>query len=211
LLYVFCSVKGGTFDGKIKMPAAITCGSVGDIIALGQLALRLSRALKDSAGSAKQYQGLRKDLDSFSQVLVQVIATYQIHDSSAWFDNIDDLTKASVDGCAATMREVLELLAKYDCSLQAGGSGNSVKDAFKKIRWLGEKEKIAEFRQRLKTGTDKILILLNLATKRRDHSTLLAFLHLQLVVRVSAQLDCRAMLSRIDEVQRLINKQREVT
>ena len=55
------------------MEVALTFGSVGDIIAVCQLAVKLSRALGGSpCGSAKEYQGLQKDLDVFVRILSRV-------------------------------------------------------------------------------------------------------------------------------------------
>jgi len=50
----------------------ITFGSVGDIIAVGQLARALAQALSEARGSAKQYQGLVKELQGFEKALLQV-------------------------------------------------------------------------------------------------------------------------------------------
>ncbi len=53
------------------MEVAWTFGSLGDIIAVCQLAIKLGRAIVSSQyGSAKEYQGLRKDLDLFVKVLM---------------------------------------------------------------------------------------------------------------------------------------------
>jgi len=52
--------------------SGITFGSVGDIIAVGQIACALAQALGDSRGSAQGYQSLRKDLEAFDQALLQV-------------------------------------------------------------------------------------------------------------------------------------------
>lgn len=57
------------------MSAALTFGSVGDIIALCGLAIELGKALSSAHGSAKEYQSLRRDLDQFIQVLMQVCST----------------------------------------------------------------------------------------------------------------------------------------
>jgi len=50
---------------------SITFGSVGDVIAVGQIAWALARALTDSRGSAKEYQDLVKELQAFDQALLQ--------------------------------------------------------------------------------------------------------------------------------------------
>jgi hypothetical protein len=55
---------------------SITFGSVGDIIAVGQIAWSLAKALTDSKGSAKEYQGLVKELQTFDQALLQVYSLY---------------------------------------------------------------------------------------------------------------------------------------
>jgi hypothetical protein len=52
--------------------SGITFGSVGDIIAVGQIACALAKTLNDSRGSAKEYQGLVKELQTFDQALLQV-------------------------------------------------------------------------------------------------------------------------------------------
>jgi hypothetical protein len=52
--------------------SGITFGSVGDIIAVGQIAWALAKALTDSRGAAKEYQSLIKELNSFDQALLQV-------------------------------------------------------------------------------------------------------------------------------------------
>jgi hypothetical protein len=64
------------------MEVALTFGSVGDIIAVCQLCVLLGRAIglgcKAVSGSAKEYQDLRKDLELFVQILVQVVSTFSI-------------------------------------------------------------------------------------------------------------------------------------
>ncbi len=51
---------------------SITFGSVGDVIAVGQIAWSLAKALNDSRGSAKEYQGLVKELRAFERAVLQV-------------------------------------------------------------------------------------------------------------------------------------------
>lgn len=52
--------------------SAITFGSVGDIIAVGQIAVDLAQALSNTRGSAKDYQGLVGELQAFDKALLQV-------------------------------------------------------------------------------------------------------------------------------------------
>lgn len=86
-------------------------------------------------------------------------------DSSTWLRNIDSLTKSAVDDCAVTIQETLHRLARYDTSLRPQGSGNRAKDTSNKIKWLGEKKRLGEFREKLKTGTESIIMLLSVASK----------------------------------------------
>ena len=52
--------------------SGITFGSVGDIIAVGQIGWALAQALSSSRGSSKEYQALVKELQRFDQALMQV-------------------------------------------------------------------------------------------------------------------------------------------
>lgn len=60
--------------------SGISFGSVGDIIAVGQIAWALAKALTESRGSAREYQGLIKELEGFDKALLQVICVYCIYD-----------------------------------------------------------------------------------------------------------------------------------
>jgi hypothetical protein len=57
---------------KYTVSMSITFGSVGDIIAVVQIAWSLAKALADSAGSAKEYQDLIKELQTFDEALLHV-------------------------------------------------------------------------------------------------------------------------------------------
>jgi hypothetical protein len=54
---------------------------VGDIIAVGQIAWALARALTESRGSAREYQGLVKELEGFDKALLQVSYAHYIDDA----------------------------------------------------------------------------------------------------------------------------------
>lgn len=58
------------------MEVALTFGSVGDIIQLCQLAIRLRRAIGAGCNavgeSEKEYQELREELDTLVRILMQV-------------------------------------------------------------------------------------------------------------------------------------------
>lgn len=54
------------------MSFCITFGSIGDIIAVGQIAISLVKALRSGCGSAKEYQSLVRELENFDKALLQV-------------------------------------------------------------------------------------------------------------------------------------------
>jgi hypothetical protein len=143
------------------MSAALTFGSVGDIITLCSLAVELSRALGGSRGSAKEYQMLQKDLDQFVQVLMRVIATYEQFERSHWLDSLGHVTKAIVDECGSLIGEVLrKLREKYGDSLQPGGSGNRVKDVYKKLEFsVRERDRIQLLQGSLNKAISRLSLL----------------------------------------------------
>ncbi|KAL6364619.1 hypothetical protein LRP88_02022 [Fusarium phalaenopsidis] len=107
------------------MEVALTFGSLGDIIAICQVAVQLGRAIgvgsRVVGESAKEYQDFREDLDAFVRILMQVglnvsispdgeksdnvipqvVATYQQHEFSPYLDGLDK---------AVNREEIFELL-----------------------------------------------------------------------------------------------------
>lgn len=143
------------------MSTALTFGSLGDIIALCGLAVELSRALSTAHGSAREYQSLRKDLDQFVQVLMQVIATYEQFENSPSLDSLRRVTKSIVDECGALVGEVLHRVReRYGESLQPGGSGNKARDAYKKLEFsVRETEKIRLLQESLNRVIGRLSLL----------------------------------------------------
>ncbi|KAK4157476.1 hypothetical protein C8A00DRAFT_40188 [Chaetomidium leptoderma] len=175
------------------MEAALTFGSLGDIIAICQLAVQLSRALalgcKAVGGSAKDYQDLREDLALFVQILLQVVATYQERENSVYLTGLDNTTKAVVEQCASLIDAALHHFGtRYHGGLQPEGSGSKWRDAYKKIEWsVREKERLQELREMLRKNTERLTLLNGLAARK------------------SARVDNATMLARIDEVQCLVS------
>lgn len=70
------------------MEVALTFGSLGDIIAVCQIAIQLGRAIASSQyGSSSEFQGLKKDLDVFVKVLMQVRPPHTIRPWSPFMSN----------------------------------------------------------------------------------------------------------------------------
>ncbi|PQE14012.1 Glycoside hydrolase superfamily protein [Rutstroemia sp. NJR-2017a BBW] len=133
---------------------SITFGSVGDIIAVGQISWSLAKALNDSRGSAKEYQGLVKELRAFERAVLQIVALWQNYDCP------DVITTDAVKDWLDTLRAFQEKAGKkYGASLgTSGGSGNLVKDISKKFVWMKEKEDILDLRRKLSSATDTITV-----------------------------------------------------
>ncbi|KAF5010875.1 hypothetical protein FDECE_2982 [Fusarium decemcellulare] len=114
------------------MEVALTFGSVGDIIALCQLAAQLGRAVGVGGGdgeSVKEYQQLRQDLDLLVRILVEVMTTLQQYEESEELKTLNDAAKSVVDQCASLMQETLDRIQPRYCnSLRPEGPGSKMKD-----------------------------------------------------------------------------------
>lgn len=69
------------------MSAALTFGSLGDIIAICQLVNELGQALSDSRGSGREYRDLRQDLDAFVRILM-LVCLFPISQSQLFINSI---------------------------------------------------------------------------------------------------------------------------
>ncbi|KAL8366010.1 hypothetical protein RB595_004679 [Gaeumannomyces hyphopodioides] len=145
------------------MSAALTFGSVGDILAICQIAIELGKALK---GAADEYRDLRETLDSFSRVLLHVIATYERREqASPSLLALERDIGLAVHECGGLIKAALDkLTGRYGDSLGHGGSGNKLKDAYKRIEFtLREKDDLASLRRKLSETTARISLLSVLA------------------------------------------------
>lgn len=169
------------------MSAALTFGSVGDILAICQIAVKLGSALK---GAAAEYLELCETLDDFSRVLLHVVATYKPRSQApASLICLERDIEAAVHECGGLIRATLDkVTGRYSESLSQGGSGNKVKDAYKKIEFtFREKNDLTSLRKKLSETTANLSLLSSLAAR-------------QLAV-----MDTAAILDRIDHTGREIS------
>ncbi|KAJ4147159.1 hypothetical protein LMH87_001704 [Akanthomyces muscarius] len=174
------------------MEVALTFGSLGDIIALCQLAIQLGRAVgvggvAARGESGKEYQKLRNDLDLFIAILTEVVATYQQHELSPHLQGLDRVSQSVVEKCTTLIQDMLgHLTSRYGSCLSVQGSGWMMRDAYKRVEWcVREKERIQNLRNGLQEGVQTLSLLTSLA------------------IRKSARVDNATLLARIDEVQRI--------
>ncbi|KAH6892940.1 hypothetical protein B0T10DRAFT_481129 [Thelonectria olida] len=161
------------------MEAALTFGSLGDIIAVCQLAFQLAQAIHDRTG-VKEYQNLRDSLDKFVQVLMHVVAIYEQYEpSSPELKNLARTSKSVVDECAGLIKTTLDrIVSEYHGSMQPGGSGSKVRDIYKRGKWWArEKSRLVELQEQLHKHVELLSVLTALATRhssRADNATVLA-------------------------------------
>jgi hypothetical protein len=90
----------------------------------------------------------------------QVVALWQNYKSSPELDQLGTITKDAVKDWRDILLALrVKLDKKYGKSLVAGGSGNWMRDAGKKIVWLKEKEDILDLRRKLGSASDTITML----------------------------------------------------
>ncbi|KAH9909189.1 hypothetical protein F4778DRAFT_217661 [Xylariomycetidae sp. FL2044] len=181
------------------MEVGLTFGSLGDIIALCNIALELTRVLgagtSDAGRSAREYQSLHKDVDHFAKVLTLVVETYQQRESSPSLRTLDVSTKEIIEDCAGLMQEALDKLRpRYHEYLQSGGSGSKIRGAFKKVEWsVREQQRVHVLQEKIRQNSDWLNTLISLTTQR------------------SARVDNATLVARIAEVQDLVAKQGDET
>lgn len=122
---------------------SITFGSVGDIIGVCQLVQSAVIALKDSAGSSAQFQELSRTLAKLTTALSEVAKL-----ESSQRDSIDTTSVLSIlEQFNTSLTRFLSTTRKYEPSLREGGTGNVIKDSYRKLRWPSQKEDVERFQR----------------------------------------------------------------
>lgn len=126
----------------------ITFGSVGDIIAVGELIQKLIKLSKESRDSPAEYQEVVREIHNLDRVVLDIDLVLKSSNQSTQVVALD----ATADHCLGQIKrsiaEYSSHITKYRKTLGGAGSSNFVKDSFAKFRWpILEKEKLAKFRQ----------------------------------------------------------------
>jgi len=97
---------------------------------------------------------------------MQVVAVWQNYDLRPQLEEPSTIIRETAQDWRDVLLEFqLKVNKKYGTSLCPGGTGNIIKDAAKKFRWLTEKEDIENLCKRLQSGSQTIT-LLTIATMR---------------------------------------------
>ncbi|KAF9877565.1 hypothetical protein CkaCkLH20_04700 [Colletotrichum karsti] len=146
------------------MSAAFTFGSLGDILTLCQIGMALGKAVGSSQGSAKTYQALKTNVDSFVQILIKVIAAIQEREHTEWMSDLDAIIKQTVNSCADDMREALaHFRARYERDLGDTGqkSSNIIRTGLKKVEFkFRETERLGNLQNNLASSTRQLSLLI---------------------------------------------------
>ena len=104
--------------------AALTFGSIGDVIALCNAIQTGIEALSSARGSTTKYQSLGREVWNLSRALVSVESLLK---ENANLERRGDLVKVVAD-CHDCFVRFLKRLESYECLAQSGEQQHSVKD-----------------------------------------------------------------------------------
>lgn len=141
-----------------------TFGSFGDFLSIAALIKDIVEALNDSRGSSKKYQELINGLGILNTAMEQV---RQLCTSQRFLADIESTLVTALEQAVAKVWQSLEdfhaKIWKYSASLSPGGSGNVVKDAFRKIQYKLEEKDVQDFHQEILEYKTSLELLLQLA------------------------------------------------
>jgi hypothetical protein len=139
----------------------ITFGSVGDIISVSVIIKDLVQALRESRGSAAEYQELIQELSILDQVFLDVEQLSGIKGPGIELNGLYTTIGYTIDACRKCLHNFLKKCQKYDASLGEGKKENLVRGVSRKIQWrLVERHELDRFRSEINTHSSCLSILL---------------------------------------------------
>ncbi|KAH8892629.1 hypothetical protein GQ53DRAFT_840947 [Thozetella sp. PMI_491] len=140
--------------------SSFTYGSFGDIITTIQIAARLSQALSNTRGSAREFQELVLELRTFQRVLDQLVFSWQTRAECAELEGLVNTITPVVRSCKDAVTNFLQdAMSQYGKSLMRPptSSRRSFKDVVKMIQWnLLEKNEVIELRDKLRRSKELV-------------------------------------------------------
>jgi len=134
--------------------------SVGDFIAAGHTLFTLYAALKDSTGSAADFQSLKLIRGSLGAALAKVQARMQT--PFPFPESLVNAITVHLDHCSRLLKRYDEITQKYAISLAPGGSTNKGIDVLRKLQWRKTKDETQELFRRFMEQMGMIQTLLAL-------------------------------------------------
>jgi hypothetical protein len=137
--------------------------SVGDFLAGAKLIADLTRTLSAGKGASMEYQQLILDLQVVETTLVQID---QMRLASQLNTSALNALSWITQSTATAIADFMLRTKKYQESLSAKGSGNKVKDLWKKVGWsMYKPAEIRSLQQRLQLDLGSINCLISLAVQ----------------------------------------------
>ena len=110
-------------------------GSLGDIVALSRMLKDLIQALDETKGSSAQYQETIRKLWAFKRVVQEVETVCRKREYTVELDTLRATTCFIANQARQCIKVFLKNIRNYEPNLSKRGSGNVVRDAFKKVQW----------------------------------------------------------------------------
>jgi hypothetical protein len=133
--------------------------SSGDFIAALKLVTTVVSALWDSEGSSTEYQALVSQLETLETVLLRV---QKLEPDDSYHVELVALRQAAAQ-CQKTINRFWGNILKYQPSFDIHGSGNRLRDGWKKVQWaLCKKEELIRFKIDLMGHTESIELWLTI-------------------------------------------------
>ncbi|EJD39721.1 hypothetical protein AURDEDRAFT_128085 [Auricularia subglabra TFB-10046 SS5] len=141
-----------------------TAGSLGDIIAIIDLANQLRTALCEAKGAPAEVKALGSDLEDFVSVLKQAKLALLRHGSNFEPETQEGI-KACLERCAATLSSIQHRVAVFATRLAARHGRQAVRAYLAALSWqfLGGRKEVEDLRARLSKHASLIHMWLSLS------------------------------------------------
>lgn len=117
------------------------------------------KALNDARGSAAEYQALGRSLSNLAQILFKIDSLAKTRRDVVNTTGLEQTLK----DCFTCLKDFYSKIEKYGRALSLGGNMNTVKDLFRKVQWLKEKEDVGSFLRDVTTYLAMLQLLVQLA------------------------------------------------
>ncbi|TFK53239.1 hypothetical protein OE88DRAFT_1358568 [Heliocybe sulcata] len=136
----------------------VTCSSVGDIIAVASLALKIAQILSHSTGASYEYQCLIEELRLLGQTLQHTHAVGQLLPLNV---DVMNSLRSQVAQCKDLMDKFMARIEGYRKRL--GGDVSGFSATWRKIGWgLFKTEEVTDLRSKLSTHRTMLVLFLTI-------------------------------------------------